>query len=73
MPALPGPLQACLVALDQAGQPGGVEPLQAASVVGGQLLGLPVRGVQVAVERGVVGGGVQVGQVPADRCGRVGG
>ena len=64
-----GALQACLVALDQAGQPGGVEALQAAAVVGGKLLGLPVRGVQVAVERRVVGGGVQVGKVPADRCG----
>ena len=64
-----GPLQACLVAFDQAGQPGGVEPPEAATVVVGQLVGLPVCRVQVAVERRVVGGGVQVGKVPADGCG----
>ena len=64
-----GPLQASLVACDQTGEPGGVKPIEAAAVVGGQIGGLPVRGFQVAVERRVVGGGVQVVQVPADCCG----
>ena len=67
-----GPLDLLLEAfelVDRGGQLGGAELAHAAAVAVGERCRGGERGLQVALEGGVIGAGVQTGEVPADVLG----